>query len=134
MNTTELTGIITRGLVRNGVARVTAEAIALRTMSDQPEEWNRIIGRSSASVLPHVYVFVTKFGEHRFTTFVYAPGGVDNSAVIRELLGTDTGAGCLVNESRPTQDQESEAKPGAFPVDVYDVAEELNRAVRAVSR
>lgn len=134
MNLRELAEGVACGVLCNGVSQSTAELIALRTVSDQPDEWNRIIARCEARLLPHVYLFVTKFGEHRFTTFVYAPDETDNSAVIRELLSTDMGVGCLAEDSRPVDEIEASYNPGANPVDVYDVAAEVNRAVRSISR
>jgi hypothetical protein len=134
MNLKELAGSIARGLVRNGVAQDTAEMIAIRTISDQPDEWNRIVARSNEDALRHVYVFVTKFGEFRFTTFAYAPGGKDNSAAVRELLSTDMGAGSLADDTHPVDEIEAQRNPGAFPVDMYEVADEVNRTVRTISR
>jgi hypothetical protein len=130
MNLRELAERVARGVVRSGVAQSTAELIAFRTVSDQPDDWNRIVARCEERALSHVHLFVTKFGEHRFTTFVYAPDETDNSAVIRELLSTDMGAGCLAEDSRPVEEAEAPYNPGANPVDVYDVAEEVNHAVR----
>jgi hypothetical protein len=134
MNLTDITECVARGIVRNGVAQAIAHSIAGRAISDQPDEWNRILARCEERALSHVYVFVTRFGEYRFTTFVYAPDDIDNSAVIRELLSTDMGAGCLAEGSRPVDEIEAPYNPGANPVDIYDVAGEVNRAVRIISR
>lgn len=127
MDAKEITRAAVSGFVRQGATATMAETIAQRMIQEQPEEWARIIDRCERGEVSRLYVFVTRFGEWRFTTFTYAPGDADNSADIARLLGTRPAHGWV-----GAPETEVPELRNAYQVSTFDIAAEVCNAIKRV--
>jgi hypothetical protein len=124
-----------RALVGFGLREDVAQRIARRMVSFQADEWRRIVERAKNHALVHVYVVVTHYDGSNFGTFLYAPENVNNIAVFAKYLSRDMGAGSQVSDSYQIgetygEDEAEAALEEVYPVSVFDIANEINAAMR----
>ena len=83
---------------------------------------------AQAGELNKLYFLVVRFPKGQFDTFIYAPAETDNIEVLKTYLSTKMTSGAKDPDCKPEEWDSQE--PGAYPVDCYEIAGEVNRAAK----